>query len=71
LEEINWSKLISWLRAIKGLDFVGNTLEQLWLSYNEIERLDGLNNLLNLEVLYMGNNLIAKSDELNKIVIVV
>lgn len=40
-------------------------MKQLWISYNEIEKLDPLKSLINLEVLYIGNNLISKIDELN------
>ena len=55
------------IKVIRGLDFVGNTLKQLWISYNEIDKLDGLQALLKLEVFYVGNNNIAKVDELNKL----
>jgi len=55
------------IKVIRGLDFVGNTLKQLWISYNEIDKLDGLQALLKLECFYIGNNNIAKVDELNKI----
>jgi Leucine-rich repeat (LRR) protein len=55
-------------RAIRGLDYVAKTLKQLWISYNEIERLEPLKNLIYLEVLYIGNNSIAKIDELNNLV---
>ena len=47
---------------------MAKTLKQLWISYNEIEKLDSLKNLANLEILYIGNNLIAKIDELNYLV---
>jgi dynein light chain 1 len=40
-------------------------LKQLWISYNEIEKLDSVKNLVNLEVFYVGNNNISKIDELN------
>jgi len=55
------------IRFIKGLDFVGNTLKQLWISYNEIDKLDGLQTLQKLECLYIGNNMISKVEELNKL----
>lgn len=56
------------IKNLKGLDFVGGTLKQLWISYNDIDRLDGLRNLLKLEVLYIGNNNIGSADELNVLV---
>ena len=33
------------IKRIQYLDDVGNTLEQLWLNYNLIDRLDNLGNL--------------------------
>ena len=56
------------IRYIKGLDWVAGTLKNLWLSYNEIDKLDPLKPMLKLVQLYMGNNLIAKIDELNNLV---
>ena len=55
------------IRAIRGLDFLGKSLKQLWISYNEIEKLDGLKNLVKLEKFYISNNLIFKIDELNNL----
>jgi dynein light chain 1 len=49
------------------LDFLGKSLKELWISYNEIEKLDGLKSLIKLEKLYIGNNLISKIDELNNL----
>ena len=54
---------------IKKLDVRGleNTLQQLWLSYNEIDKLDGIENMRNLRVLYISNNKISKWSELDKL----
>ncbi len=49
------------------MDFLGKSLRELWISYNEIEKLDGLKSLVKLEKLYIGNNLISKIDELNNL----
>ena len=49
------------------MDFIGKSLKELWISYNEIEKLDGLKSLAKLEKLYIGNNLISKIDELNNL----
>lgn len=46
---------------------MGKTLEELWISYNEIDKLDGLKSLGKLKKLYIGNNLISKIDELNNL----
>lgn len=54
-------------RQIKGLDYIGKTLKELWISYNQIERLDGLKALNKLQKLYIGNNSISKIDELNNL----
>ena len=57
------------IKKIKGLDYIAGTLKNLWLSYNEITELTPLKPLANLSVLYIGNNLIAKVDELANLVI--
>jgi len=49
---------------LKGLE---GTLEQLWLSYNDIDKLDGIENMRALSALYLSNNKIAKWSELNKL----
>eukprot|EP00968_Pinguiococcus_pyrenoidosus_P004461 scaffold300_cov258-Pinguiococcus_pyrenoidosus.AAC.40 len=49
-----------------GLDDVAETLEQLWVSYNQISSLDGLQSLSKLETLYMSNNSLSW-DELDKL----
>lgn len=46
---------------------VGDTLEELWVSYNMIEKLKGINVLRNLKVLYMSNNLVKDWSEFNKL----
>ena len=55
------------IRAIRGLDFLGKSLRELSISYNEIEKLDGLKSLVKLKKLYIGNNSISKIDELNNL----
>lgn len=37
---------------------VGDTLEELWISYNQIEKLKGLHMMKRLKILYMSNNLV-------------
>lgn len=56
------------LKRIEKLEDVADTLEQLWLSYNEISSLDGLQGMNKLEVLYMSNNSIKEWSELDKLV---
>lgn len=46
---------------------LGDTLEELWISYNLVEKLKGINVLRNLKVLYMSNNLVKEWSEFNKL----
>lgn len=39
---------------------VADTLEELWISYNLIEKLKGIQFMKNLRVLYMSNNLVKE-----------
>jgi dynein light chain 1 len=56
------------LKKIEKLEEVAGTLEELWISYNGINNLDGLACLPNLTTLYMSNNRIKNWDELLKLV---
>lgn len=47
------------IKRIEGLDPVAETLEELWLSYNQIAQLTGLEKCSKLRVLYVSNNKIA------------
>ncbi|KAL7452287.1 hypothetical protein ACHAWC_004016, partial [Mediolabrus comicus] len=55
------------LKKVEKLEDVAGTLEQLWLSYNQIASLDGLSCLSNLTTLYCSNNLIKSFSELDKL----
>lgn len=44
------------IKNLNGLDAVGDTLEQLWISNNNIEKLKGVHVLKKLKVLFMANN---------------
>eukprot|EP00341_Mesodinium_pulex_P010613 CAMPEP_0116902852 /NCGR_PEP_ID=MMETSP0467-20121206/10338_1 /TAXON_ID=283647 /ORGANISM="Mesodinium pulex, Strain SPMC105" /LENGTH=191 /DNA_ID=CAMNT_0004576921 /DNA_START=43 /DNA_END=618 /DNA_ORIENTATION=- len=55
------------IKKIEKLDDVASTLEELWVSYNQINSLDGVNVLTNLTVLYISNNLIRNWAELDKL----
>lgn len=48
-------------------DGVADTLEELWLSYNLIDKLKGINVLKKLRVLYMSNNLVRDWVEFNRL----
>ena len=55
------------IRRIKGLEEVSETLEELWLSYNKIDSLTGINPCKKLKVLYMSNNNISNWNEIDKL----
>jgi dynein light chain 1 len=55
------------LKRIERLDEVGHTLEELWLSYNSIEKLTGCTKLKKLRVLFLANNVIRSFDELSQL----
>nr|KAF6391799.1 dynein axonemal light chain 1 [Pipistrellus kuhlii] len=40
----------------RGQEAVGDTLEELWISYNFIEKLKGIHVMKKLKILYMSNN---------------
>ena len=50
-----------------ALDDIAGTLEELWLSYNQIEKLDGLQPCVKLKTLYLSNNKIKQWDEVGKL----
>lgn len=52
------------IKKIEKLEDVSSTLEQLWISYNQISSLDGIACCTNLTTLYMSNNLIKAFQEL-------
>ena len=55
------------IKRVAGLEDVSQTLEELWISYNQIEKLDGLQALSKLTTLYVGNNKIKSWDEVSKL----
>jgi hypothetical protein len=57
-----------WLSQIEKLEDVAGTLEELWISYNQINSLDGLSMCTNLTTLYVSNNAIKAWNELDKLV---
>ena len=63
--------MIIWLyqckNQIEKLEDVATTLEQLWISYNQIASLDGINCCSQLTTLYISNNLIKTWSELDKL----
>ncbi len=56
------------IKRFEKLEDLANTLEEIWVSYNSIEKLDGLTGLRKLRVVFMSNNNIKSFDELLKLV---
>jgi dynein light chain 1 len=52
---------------IEKLEEVSATLEELWISYNQISSLDGISMCTNLTTLYISNNAIKSWSELDKL----
>ncbi len=44
------------LKTLQGIEAAADTLERLWISYNQIDKLKPLRNLSKLKVLYMSHN---------------
>jgi len=55
------------IKKIENLDGVADTLEELWISYNLIDKLTNIEKLTKLRVLYMSNNKIASFGEIEKL----
>ncbi|GMI10595.1 hypothetical protein TrLO_g13786 [Triparma laevis f. longispina] len=55
------------IKRIEKLEDLAESLEQLWISYNQITTLDGLADLKNLQILYISNNNIKSWAELDKL----
>ena len=54
------------IKRIQNLEDVAATLEQLWLSYNKIEKLDAMAPLQKLHTFYISNNNIKDWNEVGK-----
>lgn len=69
LKELKRLKVLSLgrnnIRKIEQLDIP--QLEQLWLSYNKIDKLTGLDKLKNLKILYMSNNMVNSWTEIDRL----
>uniref|UniRef100_A0A8C8WBE2 Dynein axonemal light chain 1 n=1 Tax=Panthera leo TaxID=9689 RepID=A0A8C8WBE2_PANLE len=55
------------IKNLNGLEAVGDTLEELWISYNFIEKLKGIHVMKKLKILYMSNNLVKDWAEFVKL----
>lgn len=55
------------IKKIEGLDGVADTLEQLWISYNLLTSLAGVDKLTNLTHLFCSNNKISSWSEVERL----
>jgi len=55
------------ISKIQNLDGVADHLEQLWISYNKISSLSGLERCQKLKILYAGNNNVSDLKEVQKL----
>ena len=55
------------IKRLQGFDEIGSTLEELWISYNSIEKLDGIGSCVKLIVLFASHNRIKNWDEIAKL----
>ena len=47
------------IKSLAGIEGAGETLEQLWISYNQIDKLKPIRNMTKLHTLYMAHNLVG------------
>ncbi|KAK2078331.1 hypothetical protein QBZ16_004200 [Prototheca wickerhamii] len=55
------------LKRLEGLEAVAGTLRQLWVSYNQLDRLAGVEKARGLRVLYASNNRIKDWAEVDRL----
>lgn len=55
------------IKRIGSLEEIGSTLEELWLSYNQIEKLDNLAPCVKLHTFFLSNNRVRSWDEVPKL----
>lgn len=57
------------IKNLKGLDVLADTLEELWISYNAIEKItNDLLDMRKLKVLYMAHNNIDSWNQVQKLI---
>ncbi|PRW59925.1 Dynein light chain axonemal [Chlorella sorokiniana] len=55
------------IKKLENLEAVAGTLQQLWVSYNQIDRLAGIEKCIQLRVLYASNNRIKDWAEVERL----
>ncbi|XP_033733510.1 dynein light chain 1, axonemal-like [Pecten maximus] len=56
------------IQSLSGITAVKGTLEELWVSHNRIDKLEGLEELDKLKVIYMGYNNVSLWSEVERMV---
>ena len=56
------------IKRLENLDSVSDTLKELWISYNLISKLSGIEKLKHLEIFYISNNDISSWKEIDRLV---
>jgi dynein light chain 1, axonemal len=57
----------NFLKRLDGLEAISNTLQELWVSYNALEKLAGVERCSRLRVLYASNNKIKDWAEVDRL----
>ncbi len=55
------------IKKFENIEAVSATIEEIWISYNLITSLSGLDKAKKLKKLYMSNNLVEKWSEIEKL----
>ncbi len=55
------------IKKFENIEAVGDTLEEIWISYNLIQSLSGLDKAVHLKKLFIGNCEIEKWSEIDKL----
>jgi dynein light chain 1, axonemal len=55
------------IKHLTGLEILGESLEQLWISYNHVEKFKGIQTLKRLRIFYFAYNQIKDWSEIGKL----
>ena len=55
------------IKSLAGIEVVAETLEELWISYNRIEKLTPLTKMVNLKTLFMAHNFVHQWDQFTQL----
>jgi dynein light chain 1 len=55
------------VKSLAGIEAVADTLEELWISYNRIEKLTPLTKMIKLKTLFMAHNFVYQWDQFSQL----